>query len=182
MRAARARGNGQQAAFASQPASFHGGNPTKMPGVGLQSRRARLAFWARASHSALRSSTWSNQPVDVAACMRHGACCGQVAEWLKAHSASPRLACPGIKSLRAPRRALRTGGRVVEGARLESVYRGNSIAGSNPALSAIFSCNNLIFQGFSEAIFSNPTLSPTRLLWWAHGKIEVIPTPRRSVD
>jgi hypothetical protein len=26
--------------------------------------------------------------------------------------------------------------RVVEGARLESVYRGNSIAGSNPALSA----------------------------------------------
>jgi hypothetical protein len=30
-----------------------------------------------------------------------------------------------------------TGGRVVEGARLESVYRGNSIAGSNPALSAM---------------------------------------------
>ena len=29
------------------------------------------------------------------------------------------------------------GVRVVEGARLESVYRGNSIAGSNPALSAI---------------------------------------------
>ena len=28
------------------------------------------------------------------------------------------------------------GVRVVEGARLESVYRGNSIAGSNPALSA----------------------------------------------
>ena len=27
-------------------------------------------------------------------------------------------------------------GRVVEGARLESVYRRNSIAGSNPALSA----------------------------------------------
>jgi putative endonuclease len=31
---------------------------------------------------------------------------------------------------------LRRGVRVVEGARLESVYRGNSIAGSNPALSA----------------------------------------------
>ncbi len=32
-----------------------------------------------------------------------------------------------------------TGGRVVEGARLESVYTGNRIAGSNPALSAISS-------------------------------------------
>lgn len=30
----------------------------------------------------------------------------------------------------------RRGGRVVEGARLESVYTGNRIAGSNPALSA----------------------------------------------
>ena len=30
----------------------------------------------------------------------------------------------------------RRGGRVVEGARLESVYRGNSIMGSNPILSA----------------------------------------------
>ena len=30
-----------------------------------------------------------------------------------------------------------TGGRVVEGARLESVYTGDRIAGSNPALSAI---------------------------------------------
>ena len=29
-----------------------------------------------------------------------------------------------------------TGGRVVEGARLERVYRGNSIEGSNPSLSA----------------------------------------------
>ncbi len=31
----------------------------------------------------------------------------------------------------------RRGGRVVEGARLEFVYAGNRIAGSNPALSAI---------------------------------------------
>ena len=31
-----------------------------------------------------------------------------------------------------------TGGRVVEGARLERVYRGNSIEGSNPSLSAIY--------------------------------------------
>jgi hypothetical protein len=30
----------------------------------------------------------------------------------------------------------RRDGRVVEGARLESVYRGNSIEGSNPSLSA----------------------------------------------
>ena len=33
------------------------------------------------------------------------------------------------------------GGRVVEGARLESVYRGNSIMGSNPILSAIKKIN-----------------------------------------
>jgi hypothetical protein len=40
---------------------------------------------------------------------------------------------------RAPLRtdANRRDGRVVEGARLESVYRGNSIEGSNPSLSAI---------------------------------------------
>ena len=34
------------------------------------------------------------------------------------------------------KRNLRRGVRVVEGARLESVYTGNGIAGSNPALSA----------------------------------------------
>ncbi len=33
----------------------------------------------------------------------------------------------------------RRGGRVAEGARLESVYTGNRIAGSNPVLSAKFS-------------------------------------------
>jgi hypothetical protein len=60
---------------------------------------------------------------------------------------------------------------VVEGARLESVYRGNSIAGSNPALSAIFSCKYLICLTFSAALFS----SPTRMLWWAHGKFEGTP-------
>ena len=32
----------------------------------------------------------------------------------------------------------RRGGRVAEGARLESVYAGNRIEGSNPSLSAIF--------------------------------------------
>ena len=40
----------------------------------------------------------------------------------------------------ASRRFFRTrrDGRVVEGARLESVYRGNSIEGSNPSLSAMY--------------------------------------------
>ena len=33
---------------------------------------------------------------------------------------------------------VRRGGRVAEGARLESVYSGNVIAGSNPVLSAIY--------------------------------------------
>src|SRR4029077_8665247 len=45
-----------------------------------------------------------------------------------------------LGSLRPPPRrteAARRGGRAVEGARLESVYGGNSIAGSNPAPSAI---------------------------------------------
>ena len=37
---------------------------------------------------------------------------------------------------------LRRGGRVVEGARLESVYTGNRIAGSNPAPSARSHCTN----------------------------------------
>jgi hypothetical protein len=37
---------------------------------------------------------------------------------------------------------LRRGGRVVEGARLESVYAGNRIAGSNPAPSANFSVSD----------------------------------------
>ena len=43
-------------------------------------------------------------------------------------------ACAGCKLRQFPDRR---DGRVVEGARLESVYRGNSIEGSNPSLSAI---------------------------------------------
>ena len=39
----------------------------------------------------------------------------------------------------------RRDGRVVEGARLESVYRGNSIQGSNPCLSAIHFAAQSIF-------------------------------------
>ena len=56
------------------------------------------------------------------------------------------------------------GGRVVEGARLESVYRGNSIMGSNPILSAIYILKQispdqkplagLIFLGLRYAIIN----------------------------
>ena len=66
------------------------------------------------------------------------------------HSAMTRLAADRqggpalhgsgpLASLRHPPADIRAswrGGRVVEGARLESVYGGNSIAGSNPAPSA----------------------------------------------
>jgi hypothetical protein len=43
---------------------------------------------------------------------------------------------------------LRRGGRVAEGARLESVYTGNRIAGSNPAPSAIFSVTYCFYCHF----------------------------------
>ncbi len=56
---------------------------------------------------------------------------------------APALRGPGrFGSLRLPSRmeeAARRGGRAVEGARLESVYTGNRIAGSNPAPSATIS-------------------------------------------
>ena len=45
-------------------------------------------------------------------------------------------AAPGDMRPGAPWRRLRRGGRAAEGARLESVYAGNRIAGSNPAPSA----------------------------------------------
>ena len=41
---------------------------------------------------------------------------------------------------------LRRGGRVVEGARLESVYTGNRIEGSNPSLSATNELQTLHFS------------------------------------
>tara|TARA_B100000614_G_scaffold246312_1_gene252214 strand:- start:259 stop:477 length:219 start_codon:yes stop_codon:yes gene_type:complete len=47
----------------------------------------------------------------------------------------------------------RTGGRVVEGARLERVYTGNRIEGSNPSLSAITSSQDHDFiHGFLSRI------------------------------
>ena len=45
---------------------------------------------------------------------------------------------------------LRRDGRVAEGARLESVYRGNSIGGSNPPLSANFHLRKLAPRRSSE--------------------------------
>ena len=44
---------------------------------------------------------------------------------------------------------------MVEGARLESVYRGNSIEGSNPSLSAIISCLESIYCGNPQ--FTRPS-------------------------
>lgn len=65
---------------------------------------------------------------------------------------------------------------MVESTALEMRHRGNSIGGSNPSLSAIFLCKHLIYLSVSEAVFS----SPTRMLWWAHGKLEDTPTHRHS--
>jgi hypothetical protein len=48
-----------------------------------------------------------------------------------------RSAQPAAKIVPEIRRSLRRDGRVAEGARLESVYTGNRIGGSNPSLSAI---------------------------------------------
>ena len=50
---------------------------------------------------------------------------------------------------------------MVEGARLESVYTGNRIAGSNPASSAKYSNNILNLHRFYEVMGSEPTLHPT---------------------
>src|SRR5690606_38635379 len=49
---------------------------------------------------------------------------------------------PGEQGYKTEEIQRRRGGRVVEGARLESVYTGNRIAGSNPAPSATTSENS----------------------------------------
>ena len=58
-----------------------------------------------------------------------------VPEWLKAHRPPLAAVLDGKVCVRLKAR-MRRGGRVAEGARLESVYAGNRIAGSNPAPSA----------------------------------------------
>ncbi len=61
---------------------------------------------------------------------------------------------------------MRRGGRVAEGARLESVYAGNRIAGSNPALSAILSpewCRQL--GGVRESILRSHMSYSTILVY-----------------
>ena len=50
---------------------------------------------------------------------------------------------------------------MVEGARLESVYTGNRIAGSNPASSANCSRNSLKIRYLLSICFFGPTLGPT---------------------
>ena len=50
----------------------------------------------------------------------------------------------------------RRGGRVVEGARLEFVYAGNRIAGSNPALSATLRPSNFGRHAGSEVEVEMP--------------------------
>ena len=62
----------------------------------------------------------------------------------RARCYAPRLRSFSIESAR------RRGGRAVEGARLESVYTGNRIAGSNPAPSA-----TLVFRHLSPP-FAKP--------------------------
>ena len=73
---------------------------------------------------------------------------------LHAFGASHRRSEPRLRGAR------RRGGRVVEGARLESVYTGNRIEGSNPSpsasspsgLSTSFRANDESLQGFSPVI------------------------------
>ena len=76
------------------------------------------------------------------------------------HSAKDRL----DERHRPPRASgdvLRRGGRVVEGARLERVYTGNRIEGSNPSLSAISACHAVAFIGFSQIPWgTNPQFTP----------------------
>src|SRR5262249_685941 len=65
---------------------------------------------------------------------------------------------------KSPRFPDRRDGRVVEGARLESVYRGNSIQGSNPCLSARYELHWQAQAGFvsCDAQFRLPFLMPHR--------------------
>ena len=71
------------------------------------------------------------------------------------------------RSFRCLRRNLagscrRTGGRAAEGARLESVYTGNGIEGSNPSLSAIFPMKALILQSDMKSLTFVPAMVPTK--------------------
>src|SRR5262245_53103745 len=63
---------------------------------------------------------------------------GIAATWCKSPSLRLRRSGTSLPHVILRKQSTRRDGRVVEGARLESVYRGNSIEGSNPSLSAIF--------------------------------------------
>jgi hypothetical protein len=56
--------------------------------------------------------------------------------WSGCHAAVRRYIAPSADKVRRVDRGLWRDGRVAEGARLESVYTGNRIVGSNPTLSA----------------------------------------------
>lgn len=55
----------------------------------------------------------------------------------------------------------RTGGRVAEGARLERVYTGNRIEGSNPSLSAIYFFKPLNSNNYFSGCIFSPSLRPS---------------------
>src|SRR5580704_11453649 len=58
----------------------------------------------------------------------------------------------------------RRGGRVAEGARLESVYTGNRIVGSNPTPSASTSLKPLLQKSYFLVYQFHPTVHPTYLV------------------
>ena len=58
---------------------------------------------------------------------------------LKPIAGSSKACILFLETVRVTIRKTRRDGRVAEGARLESVFRGNSNVGSNPTLSAMFS-------------------------------------------
>src|ERR1700675_3959744 len=72
-------------------------------------------------------------------------------------------ACRGGTS-RYSRALFRTGGRVAEGARLESVWTGNRLVGSNPTLSAI------LLRAFALRRTGTPQVARSRMPFGASAK------------
>src|SRR3954451_23809969 len=76
-------------------------------------------------------SAWTPFSAIIRCCLRKPPSAG-------GHSVPPQMSMLfWVESATSTLFRTRRDGRVVEGARLESVYRGNSIEGSNPSLSAI---------------------------------------------
>ncbi len=87
---------------------------------------------------AARNAARVPQPLTPSKKTRLSACTWDQAEYIARHSGGFSLE--------------RTGGRVAEGARLERVYTGNRIEGSNPSLSAIFSTYTDFAAGSGECL------------------------------